>query len=240
VDVSPTKEGWSASAEYTHIFEQELEEKSDTKGPAVEESQAILAKIGYGLNPTYSLYAKLGMADLEASLTGIGLVDADRATYHLNYDMGFAWGIGGKANYDLEAVRVVVDLQYFRFESGFDTVDINGTKPTTISSASDVTVDDFGLSAILAKEWSLGDGVLMPYLGVRGSMVKVDFGTLNHTGVTVGGTSFLGFGNMDLDSNKNIGVIAGTRYDINDRISLGVEGRFIDETAVSGSLSYKF
>ena len=89
VGLAPEKQGVSASVEYTHIFDQDLEESSDTKGPAVEQSQAILTKVNYAFDEHYSLYAKIGTADLDGSLTGVS--GADRATYKLEYDFGFAF-----------------------------------------------------------------------------------------------------------------------------------------------------
>lgn len=239
VGLAPAKEGVGVSVDYSHIFDQKLENPADTAGASVDQSQAVLAKIHYAFDQKYSVYAKLGTADLEGSLTGIS--GADRATYKLDYDFGFAWGLGGKAIFELGATdyRAIFDLQYLRWESGFGSLTVNGASPSSLS-ASDATVDDFSLSTILAREWHLGDAVLTPYLGVKFSLVSVDYGTVSHDGVTVGGTTFLGFSQMDLDSEDNVGIIVGTRYDITGDLFLNLEGRFIDETAMTVALEYEF
>jgi len=41
-------------------------------------------------------------------------------------------------------------------------------------------------------------------------------------------------------SENNVGIIVGAEYDITEGVSLNVEGRFIDESAATGSLRYRF
>ena len=50
---------------------------------------------------------------------------------------------------------------------------------------------------------------------------------------------FLGFSG-DVVSENNVGIIVGAEYDITEGVSLNVEGRFIDESASTGSLRYRF
>ena len=234
VGLTAEKQGWDASVEYSHVFDQEMKEQTSFKSSEIDQSQAVLAKVDYAFNENYSLYGKLGMADLETKLTGVS--GADRAPYKLDYGFGFAWGIGGKASYPIgqDGLRAILDLQYLRWESSLDSLTVNGTKPSSVS-ASDVAVSDLSLSGILAKGW----GNFTPYLGVKLSRVIVDYGTVSHAGVTVGSTSFLGF-TGDFESDNNIGMITGAEYKVTDNLSLNVEGRFIDETAVTGGLTYRF
>ena len=124
-------------------------------------------------------------------------------------------------------------------DSPLNSLTVNGAKPGTFSG-SDVAVSDLGITAMIAKEWRLGNSSLTPYLGARFSSGGVDFGTVNNSGITVGGTTFLGFSGMDIDSDDNVGAIVGTEYQITHSVALNVEGRFIDETAVTGALAYRF
>ena len=235
VGLAQEKQGWDASVEYTALLNQDIKDQTSVKNHEIDQSSAVLAKVNYAFNENYSLYAKLGMADLETQLTVVS-AGADRAPYKLEYDFGFAWGIGGKASYAIgeSGLRVIGDLQYLQWDSSLSSLTVNGTKPGSIS-ASDVTVSDFSLSGILAKEW----GSFTPYLGVKLSKVIVDYGSVNHAGVTIGSTTFTGF-TGDAESENNIGVITGAEYKVTDNFSLNVEGRFIDETAITGGAVYRF
>ena len=87
-------------------------------------------------------------------------------------------------------VRIHFDFQYLRWESSVDSVHVSNVAASSLS-ASDATVSDVGISAIVSKDLVPGYGTtLTPYVGVKLSSVKVDYGTVRHAGVTVGGTTF--------------------------------------------------
>lgn len=239
VGLAPTQPGPSVSVEYTHVFDQELEEQTTVKNLEIDESQALLARINYAFTEYHSLYVKMGMANLQSKLTTVS--GTNRLPYNLKYDFGFAWAVGGQVTFPIResGVRAHFGFQYLRWESSVDSVRVNNAAASSLS-ASDATVSDVGISAIASKDLVLGNGnTLTPYLGVKLSSVKVDYGTVRHAGVTVGSTTFLGFSG-DVKSENHVGIIVGAEYDITEDISLNVEGRFIDETAATGSLRYRF
>ena len=239
VGLPEKKTGFSASVEYGHVFDQDLEPTGAVKNIEIDESKSVLTKLSYDFNENYSLYAKLGTADLESKL--IMTSAGDNAPYTLDYDFGFAWGVGGKASYPIgeSGLRAILDIQYVSWESSLDSMKVNNVSASSVS-ASDVSVSDLSLSGILAKEWTLGNGrALTPYLGAKFSKVNVDYGTATHAGVVVGSTTFLGFVG-DANSDDNVGIVTGVEYEITDSLSLNVEGRFIDETAATASLKYSF
>ena len=59
VGLAPTQAGPSVSVEYTHVFDQELEEQATVKNLEIDESQAVLVKLNYAFNDRVGLYAKM-------------------------------------------------------------------------------------------------------------------------------------------------------------------------------------
>ncbi len=239
VGLNSEKKGLSTSVEYTHVFDQELDKDAGSVDSEIDKIDAVLAKLNYAFNEYVSLYTKLGSADIDVNLAFVK--GADRANYQLEHDFGFAWGGGIQASLPLgdSEWRSIFDLQYLRWDSEVNSVKVNNISASAVSST-DAEVTDLSLSALLAKKWTLSNGgVLTPYAGVKLSHVVVDYGTLSHAGITVGSTTFSGFSG-DISSENKVGAVMGTEYQLNDRWSLAVEGRLVDETAITGSAKYRF
>lgn len=87
------------------------------------------------------------------------------------------------------------------------------------------------------QEWQVSLGVsrklgqISPYFGIKYSDVVAS------AKATISGTTY---DLDDTDSDENFGVFVGTLINLTDNLSLNVQGRFIDETAVGVELSFKF
>ena len=80
---------------------------------------------------------------------------------------------------------------------------------------------------------------LSPYVGIRYSTAKAEFGAVTHDTIAVGGRNYTGFSG-DLDATDNFGMIAGCDAALWKSFDFNIEGRFADETAMTVGGSYSF
>lgn len=144
-------------------------------------------------------------------------------------DLDFAWGVGATLLlyeaplHDIGGVlNIGIDGKYRRFDLDVSEVTVNGVEYG--SSNAGLTDTDFEM-----YEWQIAMGIsyraekFVTYGGIKISDVG---GNLS---ATIPGNTFY----HTMDSADNFGLFIGAEYLIMDGFSLGVEGRFIDETAIS-------
>lgn len=73
------------------------------------------------------------------------------------------------------------------------------------------------------------DLTITPYAGLRYSNAEIDIEETLSYGVSGGIIETIG----SADSENNLGVLAGVDSSFSDKFNLGIQGRFLDETAVS-------
>ena len=193
------------------VFEREL----DDDGTELE-SNIYAAKIGYTVAERVDVFAILGAGDLELS-DPIG---------QLETEMSFLWGIGFTAplfEFD-NGVKIGLSGQYRRSKQDISKLEVSGTDLT--SFVEDLLYEDWQVALGIAKEFSWGE----PYFGVKYNDVEVSDVS------TVSGTTI----DEDANSDDVVGVFVGIDFSLTDNLNFLVEGRFIDEEAVSGILSFKF
>ena len=83
----------------------------------------------------------------------------------------------------------------------------------------------------LALGLSKNFGVFVPYAGIKYSYIKTS------AGVTVGSTAY---DLSDVNAEKNAGLFLGCSLLPFERLYFDLEGRFINENAVTFQASYKF
>jgi len=177
-----------------------------------------MAKTSYGVLDNLDVYVKLGLADFKSETsysgarTGKSIYDAKNA---------FAYGLGMKGVYDLANDWLIgADLQYLRHRHNWSP------KGDRSGEGDKATIQEWQIAPYLAKRL----GNFVPYAGVKYSDVRMK-------------TRWAGKDAGDWEKYKakdNFGMFAGTGYKLNDQLSLNVEGRFIDETAISFGCTYKF
>ena len=176
----------SMGVEYDAVFERELKTENDE----VYKSNAVLVNAAYGLTENYFLYGKIGISDL--NLKHIAVSGSDRAEYKIEYDYGPTWATGTKAAYKIgDALRMDFDIQYFGATGDVNDITVADTKATGLSTDR-YLLTELSTSAILGYDLFCYGARFTPYTGVRLSRYHLDIGSLNHSGVTVGGTQFLG------------------------------------------------
>jgi len=167
----------------------------------------------------------------------------NKAAYDVEFDMGFMWAIGLCGAYEFEnsGVRIGWDLQYGQASFDVKKLTVNGTAPGTFSGSSP-DMSEVSIAVLAGKKFDLGNEEVKsatPYAGIRYSNANIDFGTVTHTAVQVGGVNFTGFSGS-VDSKYTIGLFVGCDVDIYDSFIMGLEARFLDENAVSINGTYKF
>lgn len=183
--------------------------------------------VEYGLTDIVSVYAKLGAADFGAeaeSRTG----SAKTADLDFESNTGLGWGLGARAVKNLDN-GIIVGATGGYFASGHRAKvtdrNVNGTVSST--TYKDVSYGEWQIAAYVAKEI----GQLTPYAGIRWSDASFEIEDPSNG-------SFVG--RAEFKSDENLGFVLGTRMDVNERISIGIEGSLNDESAIAIAADWKF
>ena len=142
-----------------------------------------------------------------------GEVKSDDATFDGDY--GFAYGVGGKATvYEIaNTAKIGVGAQLLKF--------------TTEDTIEDVKVEADQLEYdIFAGASYLGLGEFIPYGGILISIVDGE--------ISAEGES------LDYEQADNFGIFLGGDYKFTNKLTGGIEARFVNETSFSFNLSYPF
>jgi len=188
-------------------------------------------KVGVVFVDKYVVYGLIGGAQAKQKFTISG-VDIKWDT---KYDL--AWGVGGTAIlYETQVkemgngiLRIGIDGRYRQSHLDVDKIVASpGNFNINNATATSSKYEFADWQAALALAYQVDKFV--PYVGVKYS------DAVGEATVTAGGTEF----KIDFEGADNVGVFAGMDVLLNDSFSIGCEGRFIDETAVTGAATLKF
>lgn len=215
---------FTVGVELDFVTERELDVSGEDV--AVDKLNWYSAKIAYAFEDKVELYCLLGAADGEFSEKYAG-VDLLYET-----ETEFAWGLGATVllNEFENGIRLGLDGRYRQVEPSVDKVNLNGTE-YSIPSGSVTSID------IEYSEWQIALGIskeinsFVPYGGIKYSDVEASMKA------TISGTTYT---TDDVDSDNVFGIFIGCDFLANENFSIGVEGRFIDETAFSVRGVYRF
>ena len=193
------------------------------------------AKTGVTIANRALVYVLLGAGEAEQEFSVSG-----RAVKY-DCDTGFVWGVGGSviaweyepfvASMDEHVLRIGVDVRYRRIDLDVEEVAIDGTKYK--KSETDPTLAD---AIYEANEWQIAPVVsyqfnnIVPYFGLKYSNVDGD------AKASVSGTEY----KQDLEADYVVGIFLGIDITLGDSVSFNVEGRFIDEEALTLSANVRF
>ena len=183
----------------------------------IDSMYRTLAKISYGLLDNFDVYVKLGTADAKVKGPITTVAEGERI-YSAKTDNAFAWGLGAKATYEFAKDWFLgADTQYLTHKH-------NGHSSSGPSNwNADYTFQEWQVAPYIAKRL----GNFVPYGGVKYSDLRMKDKDKN------GSTT-------KYKADDNFGVFLGTDYKIGKNFSLNIEGRFVDETAMSFGASYRF
>ena len=220
----------------------------------IDEMYRNMVKISYGVLDNLDIYVKLGTADLELKQTYTesgSIPDAEwagvleKGTSKMDADTAFAYGIGAKGTLPLsETLFLGCDIQYIRHKNDFTEkgswTEYNYDDEGNLTSEEEYSADYKG--DVTFQEWQVAPyvaaklGNFVPYLGVKysGAVTKIKYASVS------GDDDDYDEDNVKDRADDHVGVFVGTDFKITENWKLNVEGRFVDETAVSIGLNYKF
>lgn len=216
-------------------------------------SNSIFLKGTVGVHPNLDLFIKLGRADGRAKFTDIHPLYPDT---DVEFDGGFynAWGVGAKAKLfeTLSGLRLMADAQYLRHKVD-GKIKANGrdiaTAFVTEALAQSATAATASYTAQTElNQWQLAlymnqtFGRFSPYVGVKYSNVKAE-NNVNITGL-INDIPYAVDVTTKFKADKQVGLVLGVDFHINPSISpnwsIHVEGRFMNETAGTVGMNWKF
>lgn len=236
----PSIEGrvWALVVEYDYIYDRELE-SSDIKDGELKQSNTAYAKLIFKPSNFLNFYGKAGISMCETEMdmnTG--------KTIKQEYDLGFYTGGGVKLICELgPRFKVCIDNQFNWWECDIDDVVYGGITATT--KTGDIEPWEYQVSGILSYKIDWQEVIhpvhgeypaLIPYVGAKYAYLEMD------SDVTASGPGFSISAPDKCKNDTNLGIICGLDIDF---ITLGgfglnIEGRFLDETAISGYICYNF
>lgn len=148
-------------------------------------------------------------------------------------DNNFTWRIGFKGVlWQSECTYIGLDFQYFSFQPNIERV--------TFAEAFSVYPDD--TFRFTFKEWQFNLGIahrinaFIPYIAVKWSHAEVIFDDDDFPFIP-----FIGFINYrNLEGVKRLGYAIGVTFLDDEAISLNVEARFRDESALTATAQFRF
>jgi opacity protein-like surface antigen len=209
----------------------------------VDSLYRTMGKVSYGLLDNLDVYVKLGVSDFKTknsySETGAGLGD-DVGTIKLNGKNAFAWGVGTKGTIALaESWIIGCDIQYLNHKNKLKGRD-SWTQYNPDGSIFEIDGDDI-TGNVTFHEWHVAPyvaykiGNFVPYVGGKYSDMRMHYKTKYvNTAVTPDDNK------PKFKADDNVGIFCGMNYNVGQHLMLNVEGRFIDETAMSFGASYRF
>lgn len=214
------------------------------------ESNRIFIKGTLGLHPNIDIFLKLGMADAKSKYKYVSPGEPDaKIEFDGDYDFVYGGGIKAKIFESSGGLRVMADGQYLHYEVDgdykVDGKDLAQYLRQSFIDAGATTVTASYDSKTKIQEWQVAlyvnqtFGQFSPYAGVKYSDVTVKNET-NFSGLA-DGVTYSGKIDGKAKADKNFGVVVGTDiYLIPNRLSVNIEGRFIDETAGTIGVNYRF
>lgn len=205
----------------------------------IDSAYRTMVKASYGVLDNLDIYVKLGTADFKSTSNITtkypdGSYDID--TIKTKGNNAFAYGFGAKGTYNLKNDWIIgCDAQYLRHTNNYKGVD-TWTEYDANGNVTDPYSEDTFKGKVTFQEWHIAPyiakklGNFVPYLGVRYSDLRQNYKVvLEDEG-----------SKMKFKADDNVGVFVGTDYKLGESWKINLEGRFIDETAMSLGATYKF
>jgi hypothetical protein len=195
---------------------------AEVKDAKIDKLNRTMLKTSYGVFDNLDVYIRLGVATNgkgEDKEYVSGVYDGMDS---YKYKNAFAYGFGLKGTHPLKDGWLIgMDLQYLRHKnSSTETwTDAAGNADTTSGRA---TIQEWQVAPYAAKKL----GNFIPYLGCKYSDLRVNYKEPDFW--------------EKYKADDNVGVFVGTDYKIGNHWKVNLEGRFVDETAMSFGATYKF
>jgi opacity protein-like surface antigen len=236
----------SIGLEEDYIFDRDMEH-GDISMPTdvtivkkkmeVKDLGMTMLHAGYQVSPNLNVYANLGVTngnggfDMKSNGTWTGGTFTEKENYE--EDNSFAWGAGLKLCFPLGNNWIFgADAKYLEHENDYSGkrsvrfFDSGGTllPGLSVNDSSNkwgsATISEWHVAPFIARDF----GVFVPYIGVKYSDLHIDMKESSDA----------------LIAKDNWGAFVGADFKFNKNFSLNLEGRFIDETAMSLAAVFTF
>lgn len=194
----------------------------------IDKMYRSMVKLSYGVIDNIDIYVRLGAADFDAKRNWYdGAWEVAREDYKGKY--AFAYGAGLKCTYPFgDGWLIGADIQYLRHTNNYsEPFVIIGDGYTGSGKA---TFQEWQVAPYIAKKI----GNFLPYLGAKYSDLRI---------AARSAVPWLetpkNWRTRD-EADSNFGAFAGIDYKLGEHWKLNIEGRFVDETAMSVGFGYKF
>jgi len=205
-------------------------------------------KLSYGLLKYLDIYARLGESgfnysdmNLDGAISPASLPFSGSAK--IKGKNGLVWAAGLKGSYPiLKTWYLGCDAQYLRQDNLYKgSGDVQGAPIPggflAMRWNGKMTIQEWHIAPYLAKKFSTDKfGAFTPYVGGRYSY----FGLRDKIRTFETGDASIILQTRRYTADKNWGPFCGLDYSLGEHLTFNVEGRFIDENALSFATTYKF
>ena len=201
----------------------------------IDKMYRTMVKVSYGLLDNLDIYTRLGTASPDykvwSDLIFGSPSDINNETWKYKGRNAFAYGLGLRGTHSLQNGWLMgVDAQYLRHRNKYKATgyyfEYTGgvlINEGPMAKKGKVTFFEWHIAPYVAVQLDN----FVPYLGARYSDARIN--EKDEHGYTV-----------KTKSKHNVGVFVGTDYKIDENWKLNIEGRFVDETAMSAGATYRF
>ncbi len=206
------------------------------------------AKLSYGIFNYLDIYARIGESGFNYGkmniVNGMIISPGPSGPFYgsakIKGKNGLVWAVGLKGSYPiLKTWYLGCDAQYLRQDNLYKgSGDIQGsTGLMGLRWNGKMTIQEWHIAPYLAKKFSTDKfGAFTPYVGGRYSY----FGLRDKIRAFETGDASVILQTRRYTADKNWGPFCGLDYSLGEHLTFNVEGRFIDENALSFATTYKF
>jgi opacity protein-like surface antigen len=203
----------------------ELYPGEEVTNSEIKDMYRTTIKGSFGIFDFLDVYVKLGTAKYKGEM-GLEYRGVTEESDKFKTKWGFAYGGGLKGAYTFKnGFLVGGDLQYLTHKQKADTTWTDETTGEGGTVEGKATFQEWHVAPYVG--WKIQN--VTPYLGLKYSDVRVKVKPEGDGGEWV-----------KFKADDKVGVFGGISYEVIKNLKLNLEGRFIDETALSLSLTYKF
>ncbi len=229
---------------YSQTFERKLAASADEtdKIKSLEQGHFKIAYTGFSYAQPY---VKMGFSKPQEKLVNTYVQNLGRRDIDIEYNYSFSYGGGldGAVRID-DNWFLGYDMQYLRSTHSPKEITQQGVKGTSL--AGKTLLQEWHSALSLGRKFQLMTLdtanlksvplYLTPYLGIRYSDLRLKTKRDITYALSGGGMDISGESKADV----NYGLFTGLLFNVGDNVSLKLEGRFIDEAALSIAGGYKF
>lgn len=240
-DISNEKSGVIAfEGIYSRTFERDLK-ANDGENDKIGSMDQVHLKISYIKFKEAQPYFKIGTAQFKDEMDNVSIAGLGNRDLDFKYDpvLSLGGGLSGLFNPNENNYLIGYDLQYLRSKNDLGEVTHNGEKASGVKG--NAVLQEWHTALWLGKEFDVsqmlgGAAKLTPYIGGRFSNLELEIKKDVEYTVSEGTIGVTG----NNKAENKAGIFVGGILNIGDNWKVRLEGRFIDETALTVSTGYRF